>query len=39
MDAGSRLVVVSQTGVHLPLSAVGMRAGDVVKGDSLSDAT
>ena len=31
VDAGSRLVVVSQTEVHLPLSAVGVRAGDVVK--------
>lgn len=30
VDAGSRLVVVSQTEVHLPLSAVGVRADDLV---------
>ncbi len=30
VDAGSRLVVVSQTEVHLPLSAVGVLPGDDV---------
>lgn len=30
-DAGSQLVVVSQVEVHLPLAAVGVMTGDMVK--------
>ena len=30
VDAGSELLVVSQLELHLPVSAVGVRAGDVV---------